>query len=258
MKVEVACTTDDPSDSLEHHQAIIQDGTVSTKVLPTFRPDKYILIENPNFSDFVQKLGSVANVEINSYTELLKALRSRADFFASLGGRLADHGLEQIYAADFTEEQANSIFQKGLTKQSISADEALIYKSAVLHALGVMYHQLNWTQQFHLGALRNNNSRALRTLGPDTGWDSIGDWSQAQGVSKFLGRLDENDQLAKTIIYNLNPRDNDLMATMIGNFNDGSIAGKVQFGAEYYPDAKVYGDFRGHPQAPRYIRNGPT
>jgi glucuronate isomerase len=234
MKVEVACTTDDPSDSLEHHQAIIKDGTVSTKVLPTFRPDKYILIENPNFLDYVQKLGSVANIDINSYADLLKALRSRADFFASLGGRLADHGLEQIYAISFTEESANSVFKKVISKQSITSQEALTYKSAILHALGVMYHELNWTQQFHLGALRNNNSRALRTLGPDTGWDSIGDWSQAQGVSKFLGRLDENDQLAKTIIYNLNPRDNDLMATMIGNFNDGSMAGKIQFGSGWW------------------------
>lgn len=234
MKVEVACTTDDPSDSLEYHQAIIKDGTVSTKVLPTFRPDKYILIDNPNFADYVQKLGAVANIEINSYAELLKALRSRADFFASLGGRLADHGLEQIYAISFTEESANSVFKKVIAKQSITSQEALTYKSAILHALGVMYHELNWTQQFHLGALRNNNSRALRTLGPDTGWDSIGDWSQAQSLSKFLGRLDENDQLAKTIIYNLNPRDNDLMATMIGNFNDGSMAGKIQFGSGWW------------------------
>lgn len=234
MNVEVACTTDDPTDSLEHHQAIIQDGTVTTKVLPTFRPDKYILIENPNFSDYVQKLGSVANIEIDSYAELLKALRSRADFFASLGGCLADHGLEQIYAISFTEEAANSVFRKVISKQNISAQEALVYKSAILHALGVMYHELGWTQQFHLGALRNNNSRALRTLGPDTGWDSIGDWAQAQGLSKFLGRLDENDQLAKTIIYNLNPRDNELLATMIGNFNDGSIAGKIQFGSGWW------------------------
>ncbi len=234
MKVEVACTTDDPLDSLEHHQAIAQDGTMTTKVLPTFRPDKYILIDNPNFADYVQNLGVVANVEITSYADLLKALRSRADFFASLGGRLADHGLEQIYAISFTEESADSVFKKVITKKSITSQEALTYKSAILHALGVMYHELGWTQQFHLGALRNNNSRALRTLGPDTGWDSIGDWSQAQSLSKFLGRLDENDQLAKTIIYNLNPRDNELMATMIGNFNDGSMAGKIQFGSGWW------------------------
>jgi len=243
MKVEIACTTDDPTDSLEHHQtilkdvehqAILKDKTLVTRVLPTFRPDKYILIDNPNFADYVQKLGEVANIDINSYAELLRALRSRADFFASLGGRLADHGLEQIYAISFTEESANIVFRKVISKQNITSQEALTYKSAILHALGLMYHELGWTQQFHLGALRNNNSRALRTLGADTGWDSIGDWSQAQGLSKFLGRLDENDQLAKTIIYNLNPRDNELMAAMTGNFNDGSMAGKIQFGSGWW------------------------
>jgi glucuronate isomerase len=234
MNVQVACTTDDPTDSLEHHLTIAKDEHLDTKVLPTFRPDKYILIENENFFSYVQKLASVADVEINSYTELLKALRKRADFFASLGGRLADHGLEQIYAVDFSEEQAEKVFQKALAQQKISAEEALIYKSAILHALGVMYHDLGWTQQFHLGALRNNNIRAMRELGPDTGWDSIGDWSQAQALSKFLGRLDEYNQLAQTVIYNLNPRDNELMATMIGNFNDGSMAGKIQLGSGWW------------------------
>ncbi|MBC7407034.1 MAG: glucuronate isomerase [Arcicella sp.] len=234
MKVEVACTTDDPMDSLEHHQAILKEGTFSTKVLPTFRPDKFILIENPNFADFIQKLGAIVNADINSYSELLKALRSRADFFASVGCRLADHGLEQIYAISFTEESANNVFKKVISKQNISSQEALTYKSAILHSLGVMYHSLGWTQQFHIGALRNNNIRALRNLGADTGWDSIGDWSQAQGISKFLGRLDEHDQLAKTIIYNLNPRDNELIAAMVGNFNDGSMAGKIQFGSGWW------------------------
>ncbi len=234
MKVEVVCTTDDPMDSLEHHQAIQQEGTFQTKVLPTFRPDKFILIENPNFKDFVQKLGSIVNLDINSFSELLNALRQRADFFASLGCRLADHGLEQIYAVEFTEATANSIFEKVMLGKEITAQEALIYKSAILHALGVMYHSLGWTQQFHLGALRNNNARALRTLGPDTGWDSIGDWSQAKAISKFLDRLDEHNQLAQTIIYNLNPRDNEMIAAMIGNFNDGSVAGKIQFGSGWW------------------------
>ena len=234
MKVEVACTTDDPMDSLEHHQAIRADGTFTIKVLPTFRPDKFILIENPNFKDFVQKLGLIVNLDINSFSELTKALRQRADFFASLGCRLADHGLEQIYAAEFTEATANSVFEKVILGKEITNQEALTYKSAMLHALGVMYHSLGWTQQFHLGALRNNNARALRTLGPDTGWDSIGDWSQAKAISKFLDRLDEHNQLAQTIIYNLNPSDNEMIAAMIGNFNDGSVAGKIQFGSGWW------------------------
>ena len=234
MKVEVACTTDDPMDSLENHQAIQKEGTFQTKILPTFRPDKFILIENPNFKDFVQKLGSIVNLEINSFTELLKALRQRADFFASWGCRLADHGLEQIYASEFTEATANSVFEKVILGKEISSQEALTYKSAILYELGIMYYSLGWTQQFHLGALRNNNARALRTLGPDTGWDSIGDWSQAKTISKFLDHLDEHNQLAQTIIYNLNPRDNEMIAAMIGNFNDGSIAGKIQFGSGWW------------------------
>ena len=234
MNVKVACTTDDPLDSLEYHQAIKDDESIETKVLPTFRPDRFILIENPNYTSFIEKLGAIVNQEISTFSGLVAALKVRAEFFASMGGRLADHGLEQIYAANFTEEDANKVFQKTLAGQSISDAEALLFKSAILHHLGVIYHELGWTQQFHLGALRNNNSRAMRLLGPDTGWDSIGDFSQASSLSKFLGRLDEYDQLAQTIIYNLNPRDNELMATMIGNFNDGSVAGKIQFGSGWW------------------------
>lgn len=234
MNVKVACTTDDPLDSLEYHQAIKEDGTLDTKVLPTFRPDRFILIDNPNYATFIEKLGVLVNTEINSFEALVSALKTRAAFFASMGGRLADHGLEQIYAADFTEEDANKVLKKKIAGESISAEESLLFKSAILHQLGVIYHGLGWTQQFHLGALRNNNTRAMRLLGPDTGWDSIGDFSQAASLSKFLGRLDEYDQLAQTIIYNLNPRDNELMATMIGNFNDGSVAGKIQFGSGWW------------------------
>jgi len=234
MNVKVACTTDDPLDSLEYHQAIKEEGTLDTKVLPTFRSDRFILIDNPNYASFIEKLGVLVNTEINSFEALVSALKTRAEFFASMGGRLADHGLEQIYAADFTEEDANKILKKKIAGESISAEESLLFKSAILHQLGVIYHGLGWTQQFHLGALRNNNTRAMRLLGPDTGWDSIGDFSQAASLSKFLGRLDEYDQLAQTIIYNLNPRDNELMATMIGNFNDGSVAGKIQFGSGWW------------------------
>ncbi|MET3127359.1 glucuronate isomerase [Arcicella rosea] len=234
MNVKVACTTDDPLDSLEYHQAIKEEGTLDTKVLPTFRPDRFILIDNPNYASFIEKLGVLVNTEISSFEALVSALKTRAEFFASMGGRLADHGLEQIYAADFTEEEANKVLKKKIAGESISAEESLLFKSAILHQLGVIYHGLGWTQQFHLGALRNNNTRAMRLLGPDTGWDSIGDFSQAASLSKFLGRLDEYDQLAQTIIYNLNPRDNELMATMIGNFNDGSVAGKIQFGSGWW------------------------
>lgn len=234
MNVEVVCTTDDPLDTLEYHQQLAKEGTFEIQMRPAFRPDKFILIGNTNFATYLQKLGAIVGFEIKRYDDLTKALRTRADFFASLGCKLSDHGLEQIYATDFTPEAADSILQKALAGQSLSQEDILVYQSAILHFLGTMYHELGWTQQFHLGALRNNNARALRLLGPDTGWDSIGDWSQAVALSKFLGRLDEYDQLAKTIIYNLNPADNEIIATMIGNFNDGSIAGKVQFGSGWW------------------------
>ncbi len=234
MNVKVVCTTDDPLDSLEYHQQLREAGDFEIKVLPAFRPDKFILIDNPNFPTYIQKLGAIVNFEIQSFEDLLKALRQRADFFASQGGQISDHGLEQIYAADFTPESANSAFKNAIAGKTLSESEATIFKSAILHELGKMYAELGWTQQFHLGALRNNNKRAMRLLGPDTGWDSIGDWSQAAALSKFLGKLDEYDQLAKTIIYNLNPRDNELIATMVGNFNDGSMVGKVQFGSGWW------------------------
>ncbi len=234
MNVDVVCTTDDPLDSLEYHQQLKAEGSFEIQMRPAFRPDKFILITNPNFTTYIQKLAALVGFEIQRFDDLTKALRARADFFASLGCLLSDHGLEHIYAADFTLEAADSAFQKVLAGQSLSATEALVYQSAILHFLGTMYHELGWTQQFHLGALRNNNARALRLLGPDTGWDSMGDWSQAQALSKFLGKLDEYDQLSKTIIYNLNPADNEVIATMIGNFNDGSVAGKIQFGSGWW------------------------
>ena len=233
MNVEVACTTDDPADSLEHHIKF-DSAKAGVKMLPAFRPDKYILIDNPNFIEFIQKLGAVVGFELNTLAELLRGLRQRADFFTTLGCQLCDHGLEQLYAEDFTDIEADTIYRKALAGVKLIDNEALVYKSAILHHLGEMYHELGWTQQFHLGALRNNNTRMLRQLGPDTGWDSIGDFKQAVGLSKYLGRLEDNNRLSKTIIYNLNPADNEIFATMIGNFNDGTLAGKVQWGSGWW------------------------
>lgn len=233
MDVRVVCTTDDPLDSLEYHRQIKAEG-IDLQVLPTFRPDKFILIENPSYIDFINRLGGIVNSNIESFDSLAAALRQRADFFASLGGRLADHGLERISAVEAGPGEADRIFRKRLAGQDLSPDEVEAFKSALLHELGTVYHALGWTQQFHIGAMRNNNRRALRVLGPDTGWDSIGDYSQAQALSRFLGRLDEHNQLAQTVIYNLNPADNEMIATMIGNFNDGSVAGKVQFGSGWW------------------------
>ncbi|MFT6204693.1 MAG: glucuronate isomerase [Spirosomataceae bacterium] len=236
MKVEVVCTTDDPTDSLEHHISFSEKSnqTYEGKLLPTFRPDKFIMISAATFLPQVKKLEEIIGFEINDFNSLLKALKQRIDFFHEAGGRLSDHGLETIYSANFTIEQADKTLKKAINGDPLSAQEALIYQSAVLHELSKYYHKLDWTQQFHLGALRNNNPRAFRNLGPDTGWDSIGDWSHAQNISRFLGKLDDTDQLAKTILYNNNPTDNAILASMVGNFNDGSKAGKIQFGSGWW------------------------
>jgi len=234
MNVETVCTTDDPVDSLEHHKKLAEEG-FEIGVLPTFRPDKAMAVEDVvALNHYVNRLEAASNVSISNLADFLKALRQRHDFFAAMGCKLSDHGLEQIYAEDYTEEEVQNIFHQLRSGHSLSITEILQFKSAMLVYLAEMDWEKGWTQQFHLGALRNNNSRMLRILGPDTGWDSIGDFSQAHAMARFLDRLDTNDKLAKTIIYNLNPADNELIATMIGNFNDGSVAGKVQFGSGWW------------------------
>ncbi len=233
MNVEVVCSTDDPIDNLQYHQQVKKEG-MDIKMLPAFRPDKAILIEGAAFAEYLQRLGAAADMEINSLTALLDALKKRMDYFHENGCKLSDHGLEQVYAEDFTENEVNAILKKRLAGETITPLEAKKFMSAMLYYLGCMYAEKGWVQQFHLGALRNNSSRMLKQLGPDTGFDSIGDFPQAQALAKFLNRLDTEDKLAKTILYNLNPADNEIMATMIGNFNDGSIRGKMQFGSAWW------------------------
>ena len=233
MNVEVVCTTDDPTDDLRYHQQVKKDG-FEVRMLPAFRPDKAILIEKEGFAGYIEKLGAAAGQDIQSFTALLEALEKRADYFHAHGCRLSDHGLEQLYANGFSDHTADLALKKRLSGKTLTEEEALIYKSAILYHLGKMYHVRGWTQQFHLGALRNNSARMARLLGPDTGFDSIGDFEQASALSRFLDRLDDEDKLTKTVLYNLNPRDNEVMATMIGNFNDGSIRGKMQFGSGWW------------------------
>ncbi|KAA0226535.1 glucuronate isomerase [candidate division KSB1 bacterium] len=233
--VRLVCTTDDPIDNLEYHQLINNDHNFGIKILPAFRPDKGMFIENGTaFRDWVNKLTAVAEVDINSFSDYLTALRIRRDFFHAQGCRLSDHGIETAYAEDYTEAEIKTIFKKALEGKPVATSEALKFKSAMLYELGLMYHEKGWVQQFHLGALRNNNSRMFRTLGPDTGFDSIGDFEVARPLAKLLNRLDDDNKLPKTILYNLNPRDNELMATMIGNFQDGSVAGKMQYGSAWW------------------------
>ena len=233
VNVEVVCTTEDPIDTLEYHQNI-KKSNINLKVSTAFRPDKAILIEEEGYNTYIDLLGKSANISINTYQDLCDALAKRISYFNDNGCKLCDHGLNQIYFEEFTESEIKSIFEKKRTNQTISNLEALKFQSAILLFLAETYHQFGWVQQFHLGALRNNNARMLRILGPDTGWDSIGDYSQAQKLSNFLNALDSKDKLTKTILYNLNPADNEVIATMIGNFNDGSLKGKVQYGSGWW------------------------
>jgi glucuronate isomerase len=234
MNVVTVCTTDDPVDNLEQHIQLQEEG-FEIPILPAFRPDNAMNVSSPEkFNAYVKRLEGVTNIAISSFDDFLYALQSRHDFFASVGCGVSDHGLEEIYAEDFTGSEVESIFNKIHTGKHLSHIEQLHFKSAMLLHFAEWDWEKGWVQQFHLGALRNNNLRMMRTLGPDTGWDSIGDFSQGKALAKFLGKLDDEDKLAKTILYNLNPADNELMATMIGNFNDGSVAGKVQFGSAWW------------------------
>ncbi|TDQ18721.1 D-glucuronate isomerase [Algoriphagus boseongensis] len=234
MNVEVVCSTDDPIDSLEFHKQYLTQGN-KLGLYPAFRPDKSFSIENPEaYASYLSKLGEVSGIEVNSFETLIEALANRVDFFHANGCRLSDHGLENLYFSTNSKLSADGILQKVLRGNIPNSEEVEYFKHKVLRKLCKMYHAKGWVQQFHLGALRNTNSRMLSTLGPDTGFDSIGDFDQAKALASFLNDLDAKDQLAKTVIYNLNPRDNEVFATMIGNFNDGSVKGKIQFGSGWW------------------------
>ncbi len=234
MNVKLVCTTDDPVSLLKHHQKIRNDG-FEIKVLPTFRPDKAMAINNgATYLEYIKKLSKVSDCKINDFFTLMNAIESRHEFFHENGCRVADHGIIKFFAEDYEETEINTIFKKVLSGKSVNEMEISKYKSAFLYNVSRLNHKRGWVQQFHFGAIRNNNTRLFKLLGPDTGFDSIGDFSLAQHMGKFLDSLDQTNELAKTVLYNINPRDNYLVASMIGNFQDGSSPGKIQFGSAWW------------------------
>ena len=234
MNVHISCTTDDPSDDLSPHIQV-KKNPFGIQMLPTWRPDALIAIDRPqSFAKYLDRLGTSAAKEIINFQDFLDVIKDRHDHFHQVGCRVADHGLDKFVYADFTEGAMSTIFNQVRNLQAVNQEDSDLFKSGMLHILAVMNHDKGWAQQYHIGALRNTNSRGLRTLGPDTGFDSIGTSQRAEEIAQFLGRLDDKDQLAPTILYNNNPADNYLFATMVGNFQDGSKPGKLQFGASWW------------------------
>jgi glucuronate isomerase len=232
--VKVVCTTDDPVDSLEYHKQVKESG-FEIKMLPTWRPDKAMAVEVPaDFRAYVEKLAQVSGVTIHKFQDMIDALQKRHDFFESMGCKLSDHGIEEFYAEDYTDAEIEAIFNKVYGGTALTQEEILKFKSAMMIVFAEMDYATGWAQQFHYGAIRNNNSKMFKLLGPDTGFDSIGEFNTAKACAKYLDKLNSRGKLTKTILYNLNPCANEVLATMLGNFQDGSIAGKIQLGSGWW------------------------
>lgn len=233
--VKLVCTTDDPIDDLAFHREMAADESFSIAVLPTWRPDKAMAVEDPAaYNAYLDRLAEISDTPIHRFADLLAALTRRHDFFHDNGCRLSDHGLETVHACDYTESEIDTIFNRVRSGHPLAPEEIDKFKSAMLVEFALLDHARGWVQQFHIGAIRNNNPRLFRELGPDTGFDSIGDARYAAPLARLLGTLDNDNRLAKTILYNIHPRDNEMLATMIGNFQDGSAPGKMQFGSGWW------------------------
>lgn len=233
--VKMVCTTDDPIHDLAHHKKVAADISFKSAMLPTWRPDRAMAVESAAaYNNYIDRLAEVADMTISTFDDLLVALNKRHDYFHENGCRLSDHGLETVFASDYTDTEIKNIFAKIRAGNELDATEIEKFQSAMMIEFALQDHAKGWVQQFHIGAIRNNNPRLFRTAGADTGFDSIGDHNYAKPLAKFLGKLDNEDRLAKTVLYNLNPRDNEMIGTMIGNFQDGSSAGKIQFGSGWW------------------------
>jgi glucuronate isomerase len=234
FRVKAVCTTDDPADDLACHKAIAASG-LATKVLPTFRPDKALNVHLPPvFNQWVARLETAANLEVRTFANLVDALRARHTYFHQMGGRLSDHGLNHLFGEPATDAEAAAIFDRARAGQPAAPAEQRRFAANLMLEFGRMDAAAGWTKQLHVGARRNNNTRRLVEMGPDTGWDSIGDWPQIDALADYLDRLDQENALPKTVVYNLNPADNYAVATMVGNYQDGVTAGKIQFGSGWW------------------------
>ncbi|MDU5110696.1 MAG: glucuronate isomerase [Clostridium sp.] len=239
--VEAICTTDDPIDSLEYHIKIKELKDFNTKVLPTFRPDKGIEISRDAFLPWVKKLGEVVGKEISDYELFLQALESRVEFFNTVGCKISDHALDMVVYSNSTKEEAAEVFNKVLKGECITLEEEKKYKTYTLIFLAKLYHKFDWAMQLHIGALRNNNTIMFNKLGSDTGFDSINDGTVSEALSKLLDSLNKDNNLPKTILYTLNPKDNYVLGTMIGNFQGDRIPGKIQFGSAWWFNDSIDG-----------------
>jgi len=232
--VETVCTTDDPIDDLHFHKQTKESG-FEIKMLPAWRPDKTMAVEVPaDFKAYTEKLSEASGVKISNFHDFIDAIQQRHDFFNKMGCRLSDHGIEEFYAADYTDAEITSIFDKVYGGKALNTEETLKFKSAMLKIHAEMDYEANWSQQYHYGAIRNNNTKMFNQLGADTGFDSIGEFNTAKSMSKFLDTLNKENKLTRTILYNLNPCANEVLATMLGNFQDGSEPGKIQWGSGWW------------------------
>ncbi len=232
--VKVICTTDDPIDSLEYHQKLEEDKEFDVRVLPTFRPDKAVEINKADFKAYVKKLGEATGQTITNYSELLLALENRIEFFNSVGCKISDHSLTDVPYAEANAEKVEKIFKKAMNGETVSREEEDKYKTHILHFFGTQYSKFGWAMQVHMGAMRSNNTNMVAKLGADTGFDSINDSNIAYPLSRLLDSLEKDGALPKTILYTLNPKDNYVLGTMLGNFQGSEVPGKIQFGSGWW------------------------
>lgn len=232
--VKVICTTDDPTDYLKFHELLKNDSTFNVSVLPGFRPDKGLEINREGFLDWVQKLASISQIEIRTYADFLQALESRVAFFHSLGGRVSDHAIDMVMFSETSEDEAAKIFKERLEGNTVSIEEETKYKTFTLTYLGKLYSKFGWVMQYHMNALRNNNTKMFQQLGPDTGYDSINDEKIAKPLVSLLDSLEQQNALPKTVLYSVNPNDHDIIAAIIGSFQGGSTIGKLQLGTAWW------------------------